>query len=456
MELELTREYLDRLVVAIEAQDTNFVQQSMEDVHPADINVVLEELNTAQAKFVIDVLPKEVSAEIIAKLDSDTRTQFIKVFESGEIASLIPLMDSDDAADMLEEQPVRFREEIIAQIADFDIANDLIELLHYPEDCAGGLMAKELIKVNQSWTVIQTIEEIRAQAENVDKIFSVYVVDDQDRLMGKVSIKKILLSRSNTRIQDIYDDEIVSVLTFDDVREVAETMRKYDLEAIPVVNIAGKLLGRITVDDVLDTITEIAEFEQQLMSGISSSVDADSTIWESARARLPWLLIGMGGGLTGAKFMGIFEADLQLIPAMAFFVPLITATGGNVGIQSSTVVVQLLANQSSMMDMNWLGQMGKTMIVAVFNAVVLCLLSSLFFLAFHMPTYLAIIVLPALFSVVCLASFTGTLIPLIMNRFGVNPALASGPFITTANDLMGLAVYFGVAHWVHNLNLITR
>ncbi|MES2389224.1 MAG: magnesium transporter [Bacteroidota bacterium] len=445
-----TREYLEKLEAAIEEQNVAFIRESMEDVHPADISQVLDELNTPQSKYVIDLLPPEVSAEILSNLDEETTRRFLRVFESAEIAALVPYMDSDDAADLLDHQPVRFREEVIALIDDRETAEHIIELLHYDEDCAGGLMAKELIKAYDTWNVVQTIEEIRRQAENVEKIHTIYVVDSQERLLGKVSIKRILLAKANTRIADIFDRDLISVESYRDKEEVSDLMQKYDLEAIPVVNIQNRLLGRITIDDIVDVITEKAEEDIAAMSGISAGAEEDDGVFRSVRARLPWLLIGMAGGLIGAQLMGLFEGDLKEITALALFTPLITATGGNVGIQNSTVVVQSLGrdvfsgNKRTEKIIRALG-------IAVVNAITISLIVFVFFLLYGRPFGLALVVSIALFSVVILASITGTVTPLVLDRYGVNPALASGPFITTANDLLGLTVYFSVAHWLRPL-----
>lgn len=446
----MTKEYVEWLEEAIQLGNDEAILYSMADTHPADISAVLDEMDTDACKYVLDILSKPVSAEILSNLDSEVRKRFVKVYSAEEVAAFMPFIDSDDAADILEEQPVKFREEVIAYVEDPVVADDIIDLLHYDEDCAGGLMAKELIKANINWTVNQTIEEIRRQAENVEKIFSVYVVDDYEKLLGIVSVKKMLLARGNPKIADIFEEEITAIESYKASWEVVEMMRKYDLEAIPVVNMAGKLLGRITIDDVVDVIAEQAQEEQQLMAGISADVEVEDSVWRSARARLPWLLIGMGGGLTGAQFMGIFEGDLRLIPAMAFFIPLITATGGNVGIQASTVIVQSLANSSGM-DLNYWVKIFRTFLIGLINALVISGLVLGFILMTGQDAKLALVVSAALFSVVILSSLTGTVTPLLLDRLGVNPALAAGPFITTANDLLGLAVYFGVAHLLYGV-----
>ncbi len=450
MVFELSKEYVERLKEAIDNKDADFIIESMEGVNPADISTLLYELNQEESKFVIDSLDTEIGAEIINDLDEDDRSKFLKNFNSVEIAGFVNYLDSDDAADILNELPVKAREEVLAGIENEEKAAHILDLLRYDEDCAGGLMAKELIKANVNWTIIQCIEEIRRQAENVEKMYSVYVVDNREKLLGRVSLKRIILSEDNTLIADIYDDDLVSVETYLDEREVASVMQKYDLEAVPVVNVQGKLVGRITIDDVVDVMRELADEERQIMSGISEDVEEDDTIWVLSRARLPWLIIGMVGGLMGAEFISIFEADIALIPAMAFFIPLITATGGNVGIQSSSIVLQSLASRYILED-SYTKRLAKVFLVAVLNGIVLAILVFGANMLFGKEFTLAVVVSIALFSVVLLASFMGTITPLVLDKFGINPALASGPFITTANDLLGLAVYFSVAHLLYNL-----
>lgn len=450
IDFELSKEYLEVLRQAVEEREDAFIKGSLQGVNPADISSVLEEFNSEESKYIIDLLDKESGAEIIRGLDEDTRERFLKVFGTEELAEFIDHLDSDDAADILNELALKSREEIISHLKDERQAAHVLELLRYDEDVAGGLMAKELIKANVNWTIVQTIEEIRRQKDDVEKIYSVYVVDSGNKFLGRVSLKKIILASDKTKIGEIFEADMVSVPTYMREEEVASIMRKYDLDAIPVVNVQGKLVGRITIDDVLDVVTEQAEEERQIMSGISSDVEEDDSVWRLSRARLPWLVIGMAGGLLGAQFIGIFEADIALIPAMAFFIPLITATGGNVGIQSSSIIVQTLANPSAF-DETGIKRFLKVFLVAVLNGVVLAIVVFGFNMVFGETETLATVVSVSLFAVVLLASFMGTLTPLVLNRFGINPALASGPFITTANDLLGLAVYFALAHYLYHL-----
>lgn len=445
VQFELTREFLAEIKDAIANDKESFVREVLEELYAADISQILDELETEEAKYVLDKLPVEISANIIINLEEETQLEFVKEFSAVQIARFINHMESDDSVDLLQGLPIKLREQVISEISNREKAKSILDLLHYEEDCAGGLMGKELIKANVNWTVAKCIDEIRRQAGKVNKLYSIYVVDDDNKLLGRVALKKLILAEDNTLISDIYDLEVQSVETYKQDKEVAQVMQKYDLEAIPVVNVHNQLLGRITIDDVLDVITEQAELERQIMSGISSDIDEDDSVLDLSKARLPWLVVGMLGGLLGAQFIGIFEGDLMVIPAMAFFIPLITATGGNVGIQSSSIILQSLAS-NSLLNQGYFFRLIKVLSVAMLNGFVIAILVFVFNMALGQSLVLSTVVSIALFSVILLASIMGTFTPLILDRFGINPALASGPFITTANDLLGLGVYFLVAH----------
>jgi magnesium transporter len=441
MEFELSKEFRDRFQQALDERDNAFIVETLETVQSADISALLYEFSSEESKYVLDILDKEVHAEIIRDLDSDTRKTFLKIYTPLEIAAVLNQLNSDDAADILHEVPVKTREEVLALI-DSDLRLQVVDLLRYEETVAGGLMAKELIKVRQNWTVNQCIEEIRKQAENVDKFYAVYVVDDTDRLIGRVSLKSLVLANAFKSVAEIMEEEeVVSVETYLEDTEVADVMQKYDLESVPVVNVNGQLVGRITIDDVVDVIKEQAEEERQIMAGISEDVEEDDSVWRNTRARLPWLIIGILGGLMNAKFMGLFEAELIQVTAIAFFIPLIQATGGNVGIQSASIVVQSLANPGFVVESLW-PRLVKVFLVAMLNGVFLAGIvfgaNVLLFTEFELSLTVSV----ALFSVVLFASFMGTVTPMVLNYFGFNPALASGPFITTTNDLLGLTIYF--------------
>jgi magnesium transporter len=445
VEFELTKEFRDRFQQAVDERDAAFIRESLSEVNPADITSLLYEFKGDETKYVLDLLSLEVQSKIIKDLDPDTRKKFLgENYQMEELAAIINYLDSDDAADILNELPIKTSEEILAQL-DVVLKSQVIDLLRYDSNVAGGLMAKELIKARDYWTVVQCVEEIRKQAENVSKFYAVYVVDDQDKLLGKVPLQQLILSDSKTIVKDICEGDIVSVETYMEDREVAEIMSKYDLESVPVVNVQGHLVGRITIDDVVDVITEQAEAERQIMSGITEDVEEDDSIWRNTRARLPWLFIGILGGMVSARFMGFFEGEIAKITAIAFFIPLIQATGGNVGIQSSSLVVQSLANPGFVDDGLW-KRLFKVFSVALLNGLFLSLLVFLItWITFGADPLHAIVSL-ALFFVVVFASFIGTVTPLLLNRLGFNPALASGPFITTTNDLLGLGIYFLTLH----------
>ncbi|MBL7871615.1 MAG: magnesium transporter [Cyclobacteriaceae bacterium] len=444
VEFELNKEFRDRFQQALDQRDSVFIRESLAEINPADITSLLYEFNGEESKYVLDLLSLDVRSKIINDLDADTRKTFLSNYTTQEITEIINLLDSDDAADILNELPIKSSEEIIARLEP-ELKSQVIDLLRYDEHVAGGLMAKELITAYDYWTVVQCVEEIRKQAEHVSKFYAVYVIDDSNKLLGRVSLQKLILSDPRTIVKDILDDDVVSVETYLEDREVAEIMSKYDLESVPVVNVEGHLVGRITIDDVVDVITEQAEEERQIMSGITEDVEEDDSVWRNTRARLPWLFIGILGGMISARLMGFFEQEIARITAIAFFIPLIQATGGNVGIQSSSLIVQTLVNPSFVDEGLW-KRLLKVFSVALLNGAFLSII--VFGITWIVFGYdpLNLVVSIALFFVVVFASFIGTITPLILNNMGFNPALASGPFITTTNDLLGLAIYFLTIH----------
>lgn len=444
VEFEMTKEFRDRFQEALDARDTDFILKTLDSVKAADVTALLYEFTAEESKYVIDLFPIETQSEVINGLDPDTRKNFLKVYTTSEIVVFLNQLASDDAADILHELPIKNREEVLAGL-DSELRMQVTELLRYEANVAGGLMAKELIRARVHWTVVQCVEEIRKQAESVSRFYQVYVVDAEDKLLGKVALQDLIISEARKIVADIYERDVVCVETYMEDWEVAEIMRKYDLESVPVVNVKGQLVGRITIDDVVDVITEQAEEERQIMAGISEDVEEDDSVWRNTRARLPWLLIGIAGGLMNAKFMGLFEAELARLTAIAFFTPLIQATGGNVGIQSSSLIVQSLANPDFVDEGLW-KRLVKVFFVAILNGLFLSVLvfgaNVLLFGEYRLSSVVSL----ALFSVVLFASFIGTITPLVLNRFGFNPALAAGPFITTTNDLLGLTLYFFTIH----------
>ena len=456
MKFSLTNEFRERLRLEILQKNVEFIKNVFKDISYVDITELLYEFDSKESKYVLDNINLEISAQIISELDQDTRENFLKVYSNQEIASYLEFIDSDDGADILSELIERDRIDVISNISNKQKSKDLKDLLKYDEDVAGGLMAKELVKCNINWKISQCINLIKKQAEKVSMIYSVYVTDDKGKLLGKVSLKDIILAKDNSQIKDVYDDYIISVNVKMNQEDVAQIMQKYDLTVLPVVNKRGKLVGRITIDDVVDVITETAEEERQIMSGITSDVEEDDSVLKLSNARLPWLIIGIFGGLFGAFFLGSFENNYfngnEIFVSLSFFIPLIMATAGNVGIQSSSIVIQSLSNPSAF-ENSVLNRLFKVVLVSILNGFVLSLIvyfGLLLFdtyniLDFNMYSKTAYIVSISLFSIVLVSSLLGTLTPIILNRLKFNPALASGPFITTTNDLLALAIYFVIA-----------
>jgi magnesium transporter len=450
MNFELTREFVDELREAISQQDKRKVAGLLRDFHPADIVEVYDELNVEEARFVFILLEPSIAADVLVELEEDDRENLLENVPGDILArKFIDRMDSDDAADIIAELPDEVKKDVMDNIADREHAGDIADLLTYDEDTAGGLMAKELISVNENWMVSTALREMRIQAQDIDEIYFVYVIDDSGILKGTLSLKKLLLTNSD-KIEDVYDKDVISVDVETPAEEVANIMDKYDLVALPVVDGIHRLKGRITIDDVVDVIREEAERDYQMASGISSDVEASDNTWQLLRARLPWLFIGLVGGIFGAKVIELYEGQLSLYPEMAFFIPLIAAMGGNVGIQSSAIIVQGLASNSLGIESN-VRKLFKELGVALLNGLSLAAILLTYNLIDSDSMALTITVSVALLVVIVFASIFGTFIPLALNRFKIDPALATGPFITTVNDIMGLLLYFLIGHLFYGL-----
>lgn len=451
MTFELTKEFIEDIERKIEARDNDSLVAILGDLYPPDIASILYELDGEDAYVLFQLIPEIAeAAEVLSSIDSDDRSKFVREhFTVEKIARYVNLFDSDDAVDLLNDQKIEVREQVIALLPDREQARFIIDLMHYPEDVAGGLMQKELVKVWLSQTVSECIEEIRNQLDEVDKVYAVYVVDDENVLKGIVSLKQLLLARKNTKIENLYNEDIVFVETTRSGDEVADLMQRYDLEALPVVNTLGRLMGRITIDDVLDFVTEQAEEDMQAVTGISGEADEDDTVWEIAKTRLPWLVVGVLGSLMAATVIKGFEETLIKITALAMFIPIMGSTGGNVGIQTSSLIVQSLAERSGI-SLSLGERLFKVLKVALLNGLVIGILTGFYVYAIGEPTLFWVIGL-SLLAVVLLASFMGTVTPIVLDKFGINPAVASGPFITTANDLIGIGTYFLIANALLNI-----
>ena len=436
---KFTEEYIENIRNIIAENNTGQAKEILKDLHPADIAELYQNLDIEESEFLYNLLDKETAADVLMELDEDDRRKLLKEMPSETIAKeYIDHLETDDAVDLIRDLDEDAQEEVLAHINDVGQAGDIVDLLKYDENTAGGLMGTEMVIVNENWSMPECIKEMRRQAEYMDEIYYVYVVDDDNKLRGVFPLKKMITHPSASKIKHVMKKDPVSVRTDDTIETVAQTIEKYDLVALPVIDSIGRLVGRITVDDVMDEVREQAERDYQLASGISQDVETTDTILTQTSARLPWLLIGMIGGLANSVILGNFEGSFAINPAMALFIPLIGGTGGNVGIQSSAIIVQGLANKS--LSLNHAGkQILKELGVAIINA---CTISVLIFAACYFfllgGDALTICVSLSLFSVVIFASIFGTCVPIALEKVGLDPAIATGPFITISNDIIGI------------------
>lgn len=428
----------------IENQEAEAVRLLLEAYRPEDIAEIFWDIELDEAKFIIKVVGQEEAVEIIRSLDEELQERFFKGYDAKEIADdVVSYLDSDDSVDILNLLPTRKAEEVLSYLDDQDYAKNLAAMLHYDDDVAGGLMAKELVQVKYNWTVSQCIEEIRLQAEEVDSVHAVYVVDDKNILKGVVSLKDIVLSKAHTSVIEITNTEFIAVNAYATGEEVARLMNKYDLITIPVIDSMNRLIGRITIDDVVDFIKEEADKDFQLQAGLSDSVVSEDKVLILSRARLPWLMVGLMGGLGSSMLVSNFETDISHLPQMAFFMPVVAAMGGNAGVQSSAIIVQGLAN-NTLKSKNIMPKLAKEFTVSLINGLVCSALLLLFNLLVGHHYNLSLVVSIALITVIIFASLLGTITPLILEKFNIDPALATGPFVTTTNDIIGLTVYFSL------------
>ncbi len=451
MGVSIERNYVEEIRELIESKNRQAILDSTQDLHPADIAEILAALTLEEAMFVYQLFDSERASDVLVEIPDDERNQLLRTLKPDVIArEYIEHMDSDDAADILGGLDEEVKNSVLKEIDDVEIAGDIVDLLEYEEDTAGGIMAKELVTVNENWTVGYCLREISRQAENVDEIYYVYVVDDKEILKGVLSLKKLLLNNTNTRISGLYNKDIKRVTAETPQEEVAWMMEKYDLVAIPVVDDIGRLKGRITFDDVIDVMREEAERDYQMVSGIVGDVEPGDKIWSLTRARFPWLLVGLLGGILGARVIGANENSLKIVPEMAFYFPLIAAMAGNVGVQSSSIVVQSIASgvrDFESTSRKLMKEMGVALIIGISFSMIIFGYNILY----SGNRSLTWAVSLSLFVVILFASVFGTIIPLLLNRLKIDPALATGPFITTMNDVLGLTMYLMISKLFFNI-----
>ena len=445
VQFQLTDDLLNKIADLISAKKNSSLKKIVKDIHFADMADIINSLNEVQGTYLIKLFDSEKTSDILTELDENVREKILKALSAKEIAVEIKELDSDDAADILGELPDERKDKVISEISDNDLADDLIELLSYEEDSAGGLMAKELVKANENWTVLKCLGEIKKQGENVTRVHSIYVVDNNDKLIGRLSLKDLITSQSKKKIKDIFIPNVDSVNVNEKGEEVAKIMSKYDLEAIPVVNDKKLLLGRITIDDIVDFIKDEAEEDYLIAAGVQGDVEADDSIYELTKARLPWLFLGLIGGLGSVFILEGFEEFMNdpSYKALFFFTPLIAAMAGNVGVQSSAIIVQGLAND--LIKGSILKRLIKELGLSLINGLILGLLTILFGFFIDQPTELSLVISFSMLCVIIVAALIGTSVPIILEKKGIDPAIATGPFITTSNDIFGIFLFFYIA-----------
>lgn len=443
MAFEITKDLLENVTKFITKKNDRALSNLFKEMHHADIAEVLDELSFDEALYIIRLLDSETTSEVLMDVDDDVREKVLKQLSAKEIAEEIDELDTDDAADIIAELPEKRKKAVMQELEDEEHAKEIVELLRYDENSAGGLMAKELVKVNENWTVLQCVKEMRIQAEEVTRVHSIYVVDNVGKLKGRLSLKDLLMASTRSKIADVYIPKVDFVIVTDEAEDVANVMRKYDLEAIPVVDELHVLLGRITIDDIVDVIKEEADKDYQLAAGITQDVEADDTIVELTRARLPWLFLGLIGGIGAARIMGFFEGALENNAILFMFTPLIAAMAGNVGVQSSAIIVQGLANDD--VKGSIFNRLLKEMSLAAVNGFILAVVLFFFTWFWKENIMVASAISISLFVVIIVAGIVGTFIPLFLDKRGIDPAIATGPFITTSNDIFGILIYFWIA-----------
>ncbi len=446
---ELTEELLVQIKELIAEKRNDTLTSMMDEFHYADIAEITDELEEKEAIYLIKLLDSEKTSDVLTELDEAVRESILEAMSAREIAEEIQELDSDDAADILSELSEEKVRRVLSFIENRERARDILELLRYAEDSAGGLMAKELVKVNENWTVLTCVKEMREQAKSVRRVHSIYVVDNAGVLKGRLSLKDLLTSSTRSHISDVYIPKVDYVDVHTPGEEVARIMSKYDLEAIPVVDEMKRLVGRITIDDIVDLIREEAAEDYQLAAGISQDVEADDSVWQLTRARLPWLILGLFGGLGAAAIMGGFEELIAEHAVLFFFTPLIAAMAGNVGVQSSAIIVQGLANNDLKGSVS--GRLLKEMLLALLNGLILAVILLVFTFFWKGDLSTAIAISLSLIAVIVVAGLIGTFTPLFLDRRGIDPALATGPFITTSNDIFGILIYFTIARLIVGL-----
>jgi len=442
---ELSKEIIQEISQLISSKKNKEIKKIVDGIHYADLAEIINDLDFDQRVYLIKLIDSDKTSDVLTEVDEDVREKILEALSVKEIAGEIKELDSDDAVDILSDLPDEKQEKVISFIKDESKTENIRELLNYEEDTAGGLMAKELISVNENWSVLKCLREIRRQAKEITRVHSIYVLNRKKVLIGRLSLKDLITSPSKSKIQEIYIPKVDYVHVNDSADEVAKLMSKYDLEAIPVVNNNIELLGRITIDDIVDYIKDEAEEDYRLAAGISEDVEADDSIFDLTKARLLWLILGLFGGLGSVFILESFESIMgsKELRSLFFYTPLIAAMAGNVGVQSSAIVVQGLAND--VIKGSLISRLLKEIGLTIINGLILSLILILFGMIIKQSLEMSIAISSSMVLVIIVAALIGTSVPIILDKFGIDPAIATGPFITTGNDVVGILLFFYVA-----------
>ncbi len=430
----------EEIINLLKLKKVDEIEKIINEIHPADIADILEILNEKDNDKLKEIIENKKYAEAIIELDENVKNIFLSKFSADTIANdLINQLESDDAVDIILELKDDKKEKVLSRIKNQSVLKNITNLLKYENNTAGSLMATELVKVNYSWSNKKCIQEIRKQAKNIKKVHTIYVVNENENFIGLLSLRKLLISDNKNISSIVNKKNLISVKVNETKESIINLMNKYNLVVLPVLNNKNELIGRITIDDVLSTFKEETDKDYQMASGLFEDININDNIFAITRSRLPWLIIGTIGGIIGAQIIGLFDLKNNL--EIAFFIPLIAAMGGNVGVQSSAIVVQGLANLT-IKKSDIITKLSREFLISIINGLA-C--SSIIFLMTLLLAYqisISLVVSISIFSVIIFSSIFGTFIPLLLNKYKIDPALATGPFITTVNDIFGLLIYF--------------
>lgn len=397
---ELEEQVENELITALKFKDEKTVRRLMEDAHPIDIAYALEEASDSEILFLASLLTDQQMAEIIEQADDELQVRIMKLFDLNKILNIFQHMSKDDIVDILGDMPANRRKELVKLMKTSD-QEVIRNLLGYGESTAGGIMTTEYISMRASLTVSQALEKVKEIAPKTEEINILYVLNDKKQLVGTVSLRELLVAKNYDTLQDIMEDNVISVEPEADQEDVARLVSKYDLHAIPVVNKRKGMLGIITVDDIIDVIEEENTEDMLKMGGVSKEEDVDSTVLESVRLRLPWLLINLVTAFLASSVVSLFEDTISQVVALAAAMPIVAGMGGNAGTQTLAVVVRGIA--------------------------------------------LGVIILVAMIVNLMIAALVGFLVPVILKALNYDPAVASSIFITTFTDVCGFFIFLGLA-----------